>query len=299
MPRASSESYDTPRFGAHMSIAGGLLASIKRSVEAGCQCMAIFSASPRVWRRTMPDHQLAETFQATAKAKGLSPIILHALYLANLASPDRRIRQRSIHAMVSELEFAALLGIRWVVLHPGSHGGKGEAAGVSQCARSLEEVLRRTAKLPVGIALETTAGAGGFIGARLEHLRDIIDSCRLRDRLSICVDTCHIFVAGYDIRTAEAWENTAQLIDKVTGLSSLTVLHLNDSKADLGSHVDRHTHIGEGRIGLEGFKAIINDPRLHAVPMILETPKSDDGSMDKTNLERLRSLVYRDRPPRS
>lgn len=282
-----------PRLGAHMSIAGGITNAIDRGAEAGCDTLALFSGSPRVWRRRLPVMEVVQSFLHETASTGIQPIILHALYLANLAAPDPAIRARSVESLVFELDFAELLGIQWVVLHPGSHGGKGMTNGIAQCERSLDEVFTRSSAERAGVALETVSGAGNTIGATFQELRDLLADCTHQNRLSICVDTCHIFAAGYDIRTRDGWYRTTEEINELIGLDRVSVLHLNDSKTPLGSTVDRHTHIGEGFIGIEGFRTIVNDQRLGDVPMILETPKGRDHVLDKKNLHTLRSLLDR------
>jgi len=252
--------------------------------------MAIFSASPRVWKRSMPGPEDISEFFRQRNETGIEPIVLHSLYLVNLASPNPTDLSRSLDALEFELEFAEALGIDWVVLHPGSHCGTGEKRGIERCALSLNELFSRSRSYRAGIALETVAGSGDSIGGRFEHLRDIIAQVDYQDRVSICIDTCHLFAAGYDIRTAKGWAKTSRQMDSLFGLSKIVAVHLNDSKTALSSGVDRHTHIGEGEIGPTGFRAIVNDRRLAAVPMILETPKGSDYEFDKKNLRVLKAL---------
>jgi deoxyribonuclease-4 len=274
-----------------MSIAGGIANAIARGAEAGCDTVALFSGSPRVWRRQRPDMEAVQSFVHHEASTGIQPVILHALYLANLAAPDPAVRARSVESLMFELDFAELLGIKWVVLHPGSHRGQGMTNGIAQCARSLNEVFTRSSAPKAGVALETVSGAGDAIGASFQQLGDLLARCTHQARLSLCIDTCHIFAAGYDIRADHGWHQTAEEVDEAIGLDRVTVLHLNDSKTPLGSTVDRHTHIGEGFIGIDGFRAIVNDQRLVNVPMILETPKGNDHALDKKNLATLRSLL--------
>ncbi len=229
-----------------MSIAGGIPKALERAAGVGCETMAIFSASPRVWKRPILGPAVINEFIKQRDKTGIKPVVLHSLYLVNLASPNPTILLRSLEALESELEFAEALGIDWVVLHPGSHSGTGETRGIARCALSLDELFSCSRSSKAGIALETVAGSGDSIGGRFEHLRDIIAQVDCQDRLSICIDTCHLLAAGYDIRTEESWVQTSRQMEEIFGLSKIVAVHLNDSKTSLSSGVDRHTHIGSG-----------------------------------------------------
>jgi deoxyribonuclease-4 len=215
--------------------------------------------------------------------------VAHASYLINLASPDPALRRKSLDAFVQEMERARFLGIPHVVLHPGCHMGAGERKGIVRVASALNRTLARVAP-PVGILLENTAGQGSCLGHRFEQLADVLERIRDERRVGVCIDTCHAFAAGYDIRTAEGYERTMGHIDGLIGLERIRAVHVNDCRKGLGSRVDRHAHIGEGFLGLEPFRLLVNDPRFAKVPKILETPKGDDLAEDRMNLATLRSL---------
>ncbi len=273
-----------------MSVSGGLARAIYRARELTCDTAAIFSRSPRIWKRKLPTTvQINSYFQALHQT-GIHPVILHGLYLANLASPDDVIYHKSIRAISDELAFCAQLSIPWLVIHPGSHLGHGESGGMRRICDALDLLLDNPTVAQVGVALETTSGSSHSIGGRFEHFQHIIHHTRHQNRIGVCLDTCHIFSAGYDIQTNKAWNRTRDEFHRIIGLDRLVVVHLNDSLGDLGSHLDRHTHIGEGRIGVHGFRAIVNDPALRNLPMILETPKDPDGLWDIKNLSLLRGL---------
>jgi deoxyribonuclease-4 len=221
-------------------------------------------------------------------------VFAHSGYLLNLASPDATNRQRSIVALVDEIERATALGVPFIVMHPGAHLGAGEETGLRTLVASLDEVSAATGKSNVRVALETTAGQGTCLGHRFEHLAFALAKCRRPSRLAVCVDTCHIFAAGYDIRTPRSYEATMREFDRVVGHRHVVAFHLNDSKKPLGSRVDRHEHIGQGHIGLPAFRCVLRDARWAGLPMALETPKSADLHEDVENLRVLRSLL----PPR-
>jgi deoxyribonuclease-4 len=217
----------------------------------------------------------------------------HAGYLINLAAPDSENRDRSIKSLVQEIQFAAGLGLPFLVLHPGSHLGAGEAAGLKQAVRGLDQVFAATGSSPVRIALENTAGQGACLGHRLKHLAAIYDGVDKPERLGVCLDTAHLFAAGYDIRTRKGWNAALREADSLLGLKQILAFHLNDSKAELGSRVDRHEHIGQGKLGKEAFRHIVNDRRFRNHPGCLETPKSEDLHEDVMNLRVLRGLAKR------
>jgi len=278
--------------GAHMSIRDGIDRAVQRAQEADCDCLQVFVKANLQWRlRPLPDDEIAR-FRSRCREHAVSPAIGHASYLLNLASPDDALWHKSIDTLEIELERAMRLGLTDMVIHPGAHAGSGDAAGLERIALAAREVLRRTRGSRVKLCFETTAGAGSVLGGRFEHLARIIRAGRSR-RLGVCLDTCHIFSAGYEIRTETTWRATLAEFDRIIGLDRLRVLHLNDSKTGRGSRVDRHEHIGEGRLGLTPFRCIMRDPRLRAVPKILETPKGvkDGRNRDALTLDLLRRLA--------
>lgn len=224
-------------------------------------------------------------------ANTFSCVFGHTGYLINLGAPASENRERSLKSLIQEIEFATDLGLPFLVLHPGAHLGTGEEAALKQIVAGLDEAFAATRKSPVRIALENTAGQGTCLGYKLAHLAAVIDRVKRPERLGVCLDTAHFFAAGYDIRTATGWEAAIREVTSLIGLKQILAFHLNDSKTDLGSRVDRHEHIGKGKIGLQGFRHIVNDPRLKKLPGCLETPKGEDLKEDVENLATLRSLV--------
>jgi len=282
-----------PRFGAHMSTAGGHHNAVLAAGEIGFATLQLFTKNNNQWNaKPLTDAQI-QTFSESLSQTGLATPVAHNSYLINLASPDDALWNRSIDAMIIELERAEALGIGDVVAHPGAHVGSGEEAGLARVARALDEVHRRTKGLRVRIDLETTAGQGSCLGHRFEHLQVILDAVAEPERLGICVDTCHVFAAGYSLDDDASYNATIEALDRAVGLSRVRVLHLNDSVKARGSRVDRHAGIGLGRIGLEPFRRVVTDPRFAGVPMILETPKgvAESGEdLDTVNLRVLRGL---------
>jgi deoxyribonuclease IV len=278
--------------GAHQSIAGGTPRAIERGVEVGCRVLQIFVKNSNRWIGRPLERPEARAFRSAARSASFARVIAHTSYLINLASPVAALRRRSIDALVEEIERCRRLGIRDLVYHPGSHGGEGETAGVARIAASLDEVFERTADSRVRVLLETAAGQGSCVGHRFEHLRDILGAVRTPRRVAACFDTCHVHAAGYDIVTREGWLETIAAFDRTVGLSRLAAIHVNDSKKPRGSRVDRHEHIGLGTIGRRGFRNLMGDPRLSAIPKFLETPKDEDTlAQDRRNLAVLRRLA--------
>lgn len=279
------------KFGAHMSISGGLHKAFAHGERAGCDTIQIFSKNQQQWRAKPLAEQDIAQFKAEQQRSAFAPIIVHDSYLINLASPNDELWEKSRAAFADELERCAALGIPYIVTHPGAHTGSGEEAGLCREADALNRLFDAGTGAGVMVLLETTAGQGTCLGYRFEHLARLIELAEQPERLGVCVDTCHILAAGYDIRTPEAYAATFEEFNRVVGVERIKVLHVNDSQKDLGSRVDRHAHIGEGRVGLEGFRALVNDPRFAGVPMILETPKGDNLAEDITNLAKLRDLI--------
>lgn len=278
-----------PLLGSHMSIAGGTHLALERAEQVGCQVIQIFVKNNNRWVGKPISEAEAETFQKSWERSAIQEVVAHDCYLINLASPLDEMWQRSIDALIDELERCDRLGLSYLVTHPGSHMGRGEEQGVRRIARAIDQIHQKDWK--VRIALETTAGQGTSVGYRFEHLRDIIGAVRQPDRLAVCMDTCHIFAAGYDIREEEDYQKTMESFDQTVGLDKLRIFHFNDSKRGWGSRVDRHEHIGRGEIGTSAFASILNDERLTGVPKILETPKGKTHREDKRNLKVLRSLI--------
>lgn len=278
--------------GAHMSIAGGVDLAPLRGRQVGCRTIQLFTKNSNQWRaRSLPPEEI-DRFRTNLQTAAIAPAVAHAAYLINLASTDSALHQKSITACLEELERAEALDIPYLVIHPGAHIGAGEAAGIRQAVDSVRELLNRTEGYRVRVVLETTAGQGTTLGYRFEQIAALLDQIGLPERTGVCLDTCHLFAAGYDIRTPHQYHDTLNLFDRIVGLSSLKVIHVNDSKKGLGCRVDRHEHIGEGAIGLEAFRSLITDPRLHGIPMIIETPKEGDFlTADRRNLQTLRNLM--------
>jgi deoxyribonuclease IV len=281
--------------GAHMSIAGGIHLAFDRGQRAGCLTLQLFLKNNTQWRgRTLAELDLA-LFREAESRTGIRPVLAHGSYLINLASPDPALRRKSLAAFQDEMERARSLGVPFLILHPGSHMGAGEEQGIARIAEGLDQALERVGP-PVMVLLENTAGQGTSIGHRFEHLAAILGRVSYADRVGVCIDTCHTFAAGYDIRTRKAYLRTVDEIDRLIGLDRVRAIHVNDCRRELGSRVDRHTHIGQGFLGLEAFRFLVNDERFRGVPKILETPKGDDLKEDLMNLATLRGLVSRGRP---
>lgn len=284
--------------GAHQSIAGGTPRAVERGLEAGCRVLQIFVKNNNRWIGKSIDEAEAREFRRAARRAPFAHVAAHTSYLINLASTAAALRRLSIRALVDEVERCDLLGIRDLVLHPGSHGGEGETAGISRIASALDEVFRRTAGARVRVLLETAAGQGSAVGHRFEHLRDILGAVRDLSRIGVCVDTCHVHAAGYDLTTRNGYEATVQDLERTVGLTRVRAIHVNDSKKPRGSRVDRHEHIGKGSIGEAGFRNLMRDPRLAAIPKFLETPKDPALDFDRRNLETLRRLARLREPAR-
>ncbi|MDD4892194.1 MAG: deoxyribonuclease IV [Phycisphaerae bacterium] len=283
-----------PRFGVHNSIAGGLTTALAIGVKLRCQTMQMFVRNQRQWRADpLTDAEVA-AWKAARAETDIAPVLVHDNYLINLACPEEATRTRSIEAFGDELDRCDTLGIEYLVMHPGSHLGAGEGPGLDLLIASLDRVLAARQAGRVGLLLETTAGQGTNLGWRFEQLAEIIKRVGQPARFGVCLDTCHVFAAGYDIRTPEAVATMADEFDRVIGLARLRAIHINDSKRELGSRVDRHEHIGKGLIGERGLWSIIHEPRLADLPMILETPKGDNDVQlicDRRNLTKLRKLA--------
>ncbi len=280
-----------PLLGAQMSIAGGVGNALLLGKKVNCDAVQIFTKSSRQWASKPYTKEEIDFFLLSKKETGITTVIAHDSYLLNLGSPDEGLRKRSLAAFIDELERCEILGVSHLIAHPGAHTGAGETEGIKTIARSLNEVHKACPGYNAKITLEITAGQGSCLGYRFEQIGRMFDATHDNDRLRVCFDTEHAFAAGYDIRTAEGYERTFCEFDEEIGIERLAAFHLNDSKKELNSRVDRHEHIGKGQIGVEGFRLLVNDERFWGLPMCLETPKGPDLKEDRKNLALLRSLI--------
>jgi deoxyribonuclease-4 len=280
-----------PLLGAHMSIAGGVGNALIDGKKVECDAIQIFTKSSRQWAAKPYSKEEIALFHANRKETGIASIVAHDSYLLNLGSPDAGLRKRSIAAFIDELERCEVLGVSNLIAHPGAHVGAGELAGIKAIAKSLDEVHKACPGFKAKVTLEITAGQGSNLGYRFEQIGDIVDATKESDRLRVCFDTEHAFAAGYDIRTKEGYERTFSEFDEAIGLDRLAAFHLNDSKKEFHSRVDRHEHIGKGFIGVAAFRMLMNDKRFWGLPMCLETPKGPDLKEDRENLALLRTLL--------
>ena len=287
------------RLGAHMSVAGGLPRAVDRAVVHRCDALQIFAKNASQWRgRLIPREEIRE-FRRKLRTSGIWPAVSHASYLINLATTDRALRHQSIAAMADEIDRAESLGLLGVVLHPGCYTAGNEADGLSLIADALLGLLHERRRGKTMILLEQTAGQGTALGATFEQLASIIAKMQDHRRVGVCLDTCHLIAAGYDIVSPEGYASTFKQFGRLVGFERLQAFHLNDSKKPLGSRVDRHEHIGQGHLGLEPFRRLVNDRRFRDLPMLLETPKGEGKAsgpitvdpMDERNLNLLRRLV--------
>ena len=278
------------RFGAHMSTSGGAWKALERGRSIHCEVVQVFVKNNMQWfGKALAPADVAR-YQQELAASQLACVFGHTGYLINLGAPASANRENSIKSLIQEIEIATQLDLPFLVLHPGAHLGAGEEAGLKQIVAGLDEVLAATRRSRVRIALENTAGQGTCLGNKVAHLAEVFDRVRYPKRLGVCLDTAHFFAAGYDLRTPKGWDDAIGEVEKMLGLKQILAFHLNDSKTDLGSRVDRHEHIGKGKIGKPGFRHIVRDARFKETPDCLETPKSDDLHEDVQNLKTLRSL---------
>jgi deoxyribonuclease-4 len=281
------------KLGAHMPTGGGVWTALERGVETGCEIVQIFVKNNMQWFGKPFTPQDLARYANELAAQHFHCVFGHTGYLINLAAPPCENRDKSIKSLLQEIRLATDLGLPFLVMHPGSHLGKGEETGLAQVIDGLNEVFRATRWSPVRIALENTAGQGSALGYVNRHLAAIYDGVDHPERLGVCLDTAHFLAAGYDVRTRKGWNAVMKEMESLVGLKEILAFHLNDSKTDLGSRVDRHAGIGQGKIGKEAFRHIVNDTRFRDCPGCLETPKSKDLHEDLENLAILRSLKVR------
>ena len=274
--------------GAHISTKGGVHTVFERAAAINASAIALFAKNSNQWKGK---ELTADDCALFAEKRTITPIFTHVSYLINLATTNPEFHRKSIAAMIDELDRAERLGIRAVVLHPGAHMGAGAQAGIAQIARSLDQIHAAIPDHKVVTLLESSAGQGSCVGCSFEELGRIIRSVDNRKRVGVCFDTCHVFASGYDLRTRGAYEHTIECVEQHVGIRNVGLFHLNDSKKPLGSRVDRHEHIGDGQIGLDGFAFLLNDERFRGIPKLLETPKKIEHESDRRNLATLRGLL--------
>ena len=275
--------------GSHLSVSGGPWKAVEEAIELEIRALQIFTKNASRWVQKPIDPKHVEKFHAAVEEWGAHPLLSHDSYLINLASPKEELFQKSIAAFANELERAELLGLDFLVMHPGAHVGSGVEAGIERIAAGMREAFDQVPHVKTRVLLENTAGGGSTMGRSFEELRDLLAAIDTPERTGTCIDTCHMFAAGYELRTEEGYQETMKQLDKVLGARRVFALHLNDSKGDLGSHLDRHMHIGDGLIGKKGFQFVMQDDRFAGIPKILETPKVED--MDQQNLSLLEKLA--------
>jgi deoxyribonuclease-4 len=277
--------------GAHMSIAGGPANAIDRALSIGCTAMQIFVKNNMQWFAAPLSEAERKAFVEHPRRAELKSVFGHSGYMINLGATNPEFHEKSLRALREELVRADQLELPFLVLHPGAHMGRGEAEGLAEIVRNLDAVFKAIPEVKTKVALETTAGQGSSLGHTFEQLAWIIAHSAYPDRLCVCVDTAHLFAAGYDLTTEAGMRDTLDAFDKIIGLDRLVAIHCNDSKAALGSRVDRHDHIGKGKIGIDAFRVLMQDPRLAKVPKVLETPKGKELLEDVENMAVLRALT--------
>jgi len=283
-----------PCLGAHLSVAGGLHRALLAAQELRCCTVQVFVKNQRQWRESPLDPDDVRRWHALREAPGFGPVVAHATYLINLASPDQALWRRSRDVLARELRRCHELRVRYLVVHPGATTGGPVDDGVTRVARALNWILQRHPSFVTMPLLETTAGQGSSLGRTFAELGEILHRLETRDRVGICIDTCHVFAAGYEIRTPASYESMLREVGETVGLDRVRCWHLNDSKTECGSRVDRHEHIGRGQLGNAAFRHVLADERFTGVPMIIETPKGVDShgrDWDRVNLQRLRTIA--------
>ncbi|MFI5384891.1 MAG: deoxyribonuclease IV [Fimbriimonadales bacterium] len=272
--------------GAHMKASKGLGNALREGKAIGAEAVQVFTSSPQMWRQSSATPEKIDDLNRARAETGLTEIVSHDSYLVNLCAPEPEIRQKSFDGLKGEMLRCGVYRIPFVVSHMGAHKGQGEEYGITVVAEAALEILAETPE-EVMLLMETTAGSGSALGATFEQLAAVLDLCKRPKRLGVCLDTCHIFAAGYDIRSRESYEMVLEHFDNLIGWDRLKAFHLNDSKKGLGSHIDRHEHIGRGELGLEPFQFLVNEHRFTDTPMLLETEVSGHAA----DLATLRSLV--------
>ncbi len=275
--------------GAHVSTAGGIHNAIENGDKLQCEAIQIFLANPNRWESKPPTEEVIEKFSDAWKKSPIQDVIVHDIHLSNLASPKKDVLGKSRLQFKRMMELSQVTGVQHIVTHLGAHLGEGEAFGIKQLCDSFDQIFETSDAPDVEILLETTAGQGTNLGYRFEHLRDVIGMSKHSARFGVCLDTCHVFAAGYDLRTESDCNSTFEKFDEIIGLARLKAFHINDAKSAYQSRVDRHEHIGEGNIGTTAFTYILNDYRFAQIPLIIETPKMN--IMHGKNLTTLRGLI--------
>jgi deoxyribonuclease-4 len=279
--------------GAHVSISGSIDKAVDRAVELGCTTFQIFTRNPRGWEAKPLTKKEVEEFRRKFEERGFKVAVAHMPYLPNISSPDKTAHKRSTKSLIQELRRSGELGLQYLVVHVGSHMGKGVEVGIRQAAEAVNTALSQVEN-DVMILLENMAGQRNSVGSTFENIRSILDLVKNGDRVGVCLDTCHAFAAGYDLRAREAIDETLKRFDEIIGLDKLKVIHVNDSKGDLGSGIDRHEHIGMGKIGERGFFELFHHPVIRPLPLILETPVDSRGNF-ATNMAKLKELYLKER----
>ncbi|MEN2974028.1 MAG: deoxyribonuclease IV [Candidatus Caldarchaeales archaeon] len=274
--------------GAHVSISGTIDKAVERAHELKCTTFQIFTRNPRGWKAKKLQDEEIEEFKRKMKEYNYSMAVSHMPYLPNISSPLQQTYKKSLSSLIEELERTGELGLKYLVVHIGSHLGKGLDSGIRKAAESVNIALGKVDN-DVMVLLENMAGQKNSVGSRFEDIKRILNLIEYPDRVGVCIDTCHAYAAGYDLRTREAIENTLRDFDEIIGLELLKVLHINDSKGDLGSHLDRHEHIGLGKIGEQGFRELFHNKHIRELPLILETPVDSRGNF-ASNLAKCREL---------
>ena len=277
------------KLGVHLSIAGGVYKSLEKADKMGINTVQIFLKNNNRWQGKEFSKKEIDEFKNLRSSFSEINIFAHSGYLINLAGDGENL-DKSIDTLKNEINRAHILDIEYIVIHPGSHKGRGVETGIKSIAENVDYIFKDD-QTNVKLLLETTAGQGTSIGHRFEHLQKIIDHSSFPERLGVCIDTCHIFSAGYDFTTEESLDKTLFQFNEILGFDRLKLIHLNDSKKGLGSFVDRHEHIGDGEIGIDGFSLLLNDKRIDDVPIVLETPKFDDDQADIMNLKKVRDII--------
>ncbi len=278
-------------FGAHESISGGVFNAIERGKTATCDTIQMFNKSNSQWRAKKLEQSELDKYFEMIEETGVTVSTSHSSYLINIASPDKELNEKSYKSLKEEMERCQTLKIPNLVMHPGSHVGTGEDGGIKRIVKTLSRLFKELNNNNVWLLLETTAGQGSHLGYTFEQIAEMIDGVKKQDQIGVCLDTCHIFAAGYPISDPKEYKQTMKKFDDIIGIDKLKIIHMNDSKKEFGSRRDRHEHIGKGHIGIEAFRNIVNDKKLKNIPMILETPKEEELKEDIENLKVLRSLV--------